>query len=70
MGAGRTELLECLYGASNVEPQGTILLSGGAVHFRHPNEAMRAGIAMVTEDRKRLGLFGIKQFDITSRYRR
>ncbi len=58
MGAGRTELLECLYGASELEPEGTILLSGQRVSFRHPSEAMRAGIAMVTEDRKRLGLFG------------
>ncbi len=57
MGAGRTELLECLYGASSLPPQGEILLHGQRKHFRHPREAMAAGIAMVTEDRKRLGLF-------------
>lgn len=57
MGAGRTELLECLFGASNVAPQGTIRIQGQACCFRHPSQAMRAGIAMVTEDRKRLGLF-------------
>ena len=57
MGAGRTELLECLFGASPQPPQGEILLKGKPVSFSHPAEAKRAGIAMVTEDRKRLGLF-------------
>ena len=57
MGAGRTELLECLFGASELSPQGEILLEGKPRRFRHPSQAMQAGIAMVTEDRKRLGLF-------------
>ena len=57
MGAGRTELLECLFGAAAEPPQGRIELLGQAVKFRHPREACAAGIALVTEDRKRLGLF-------------
>jgi ABC-type sugar transport system ATPase subunit len=57
MGAGRTELLECLFGASSQTPQGRILLAGQPVTFAHPADAMRAGVALVTEDRKRLGLF-------------
>lgn len=57
MGAGRTELLECLFGSSPQVPQGEILLDGRKVLFRHPAEAMRAGVALVTEDRKRLGIF-------------
>jgi ABC-type sugar transport system ATPase subunit len=57
MGAGRTELLECLFGSSPEPPQGRILLEGRAVRFEHPEEACRAGVALVTEDRKRLGLF-------------
>jgi ABC-type sugar transport system ATPase subunit len=57
MGAGRTELLECLFGAATHPIQGEILLRGKPVRFRHPSEARKAGIAMVTEDRKRLGLF-------------
>ncbi len=36
MGAGRTELLECLFGASTVAPTGRILLGGRPVVFRHP----------------------------------
>jgi ABC-type sugar transport system ATPase subunit len=57
MGAGRTELLECLFGSSPEPPVGRILLDGREIKFRHPSEARRAGVALVTEDRKRLGLF-------------
>ncbi|MEK6233156.1 MAG: sugar ABC transporter ATP-binding protein [Planctomycetales bacterium] len=57
MGAGRTELLECLFGCSPYPPEGNVLLDGTPVKFAHPAEAIRAGMALVTEDRKRLGLF-------------
>ena len=57
MGAGRTELLECLFGAASDPFEGEIRLAGEPVHFTHPAEARAAGVAMVTEDRKRLGLF-------------
>lgn len=57
MGAGRTELLECLFGASPEQPTGQILLEGREVRFQHPADAKNAGIGLVTEDRKRLGIF-------------
>ena len=57
MGAGRTELLEAIFGASADRPTGTITLAGQPVRFTHPAQAKAAGVAMVTEDRKRLGLF-------------
>ncbi len=57
MGAGRTELLECLFGATDERPSGRIVLDDRAVSFAHPADACRAGMALVTEDRKRLGLF-------------
>jgi ABC-type sugar transport system ATPase subunit len=57
MGAGRTELLECLFGSSPERPRGQILLQGQPVCFTHPAQAKQAGIALVTEDRKRSGLF-------------
>lgn len=57
LGAGRTELLEALFGASQATPGGTIQLDGKPVRFREPGQAIAAGIALVTEDRKTLGLF-------------
>jgi ABC-type sugar transport system ATPase subunit len=57
LGAGRTELLECLFGASPRPPRGRIALGGRPVQFRRPSDAIAAGLALVTEDRKRLGLF-------------
>jgi ribose transport system ATP-binding protein len=57
MGAGRTELLECLFGANDQPFHGELRLRGRPVVFNHPQEAVEAGIALVTEDRKRLGLF-------------
>ena len=57
MGAGRTELLETIFGVTEPTWTGSILLDGKAVRFSHPAEACAAGIGMVTEDRKRLGLF-------------
>lgn len=57
MGAGRTELLECLSGASPEPPGGEMVFEGKTVRFTHPVEALQAGIALVTEDRKRYGIF-------------
>jgi ribose transport system ATP-binding protein len=57
MGAGRTELLECLFGTSPEPPTGRVLLEGREVRFASPADAKQAGVALVTEDRKRLGLF-------------
>jgi ABC-type sugar transport system ATPase subunit len=57
MGAGRTELLETIFGAAEPTWTGEIRIADTPVRFLHPAEACRAGVAMVTEDRKRLGLF-------------
>jgi ribose transport system ATP-binding protein len=57
MGAGRTELLETIFGAVEPTWTGAIRVGGRPVRFTHPREACAARIAMVTEDRKRLGLF-------------
>ena len=57
LGAGRTELLEALFGASAEPARGTILLDGEPARFRRPDQAIEAGVALVTEDRKTLGLF-------------
>ncbi len=57
LGAGRTELLEALFGASGSAPSGSITLDGEPARFRSPGEAIARGVALVTEDRKNLGLF-------------
>ncbi len=57
LGAGRTELLEALFGASASPPHGQIRLEGRFARFDSPGEAIAAGVALVTEDRKTLGLF-------------
>lgn len=56
VGAGRTELLRCLFGASRAS-EGSILLDGTPVRFGSSRDAARAGLAMVPEDRKRDAAF-------------
>jgi ribose transport system ATP-binding protein len=55
VGAGRTELARCLFGADPID-SGEIRLNGRAATIRSPREAIRRGIGMLTEDRKALGL--------------
>jgi ABC-type sugar transport system ATPase subunit len=54
VGAGRTELLECLFGLRRAT--GTVELAGRPVAYRRPADAMRDGVAFVPADRKRHGL--------------
>jgi ABC-type sugar transport system ATPase subunit len=55
VGAGRTEVLEALFGLDPMAT-GQIYISGRPVHIRHPIDAMKSGIGLVPEDRKRYGL--------------
>ncbi|MEM8852087.1 MAG: sugar ABC transporter ATP-binding protein [Pseudomonadota bacterium] len=55
IGAGRTELGMTLFGM-NAPDQGTIRLDGKLVRFASNGEAIRAGVAYVSEDRLSLGL--------------
>ena len=57
MGAGRTELAMSLFGRSyGSSITGTLTLSGKSVVLKNPKQAIAAGIAYATEDRKRYGL--------------
>jgi ribose transport system ATP-binding protein len=56
MGAGRTELLETIFGIHKKTKTGVIAINQKAVDFNSPAEAMKAGIALVPEDRKKDGL--------------
>jgi ribose transport system ATP-binding protein len=55
LGAGRTELLETLFGAGSPW-QGSCLIRGKPVRPRSPRQALRLGIAFVPEDRRTSGL--------------
>lgn len=54
LGSGRTEVLSAIYG--RIPHQGRIAVEARPLHARSPADARRAGIAMLTEDRKREGL--------------
>jgi D-xylose transport system ATP-binding protein len=56
MGAGRTEMVTALFGGWEGLVTGDCFLEGMPLTGRSPQSALAAGIAMVTEDRKRLGL--------------
>ncbi len=56
MGAGRTELINALFGASSDTPDGKIYRDEAEVRIRSPRDAIRYGMALVSEDRKRYGL--------------
>ena len=58
-GSGRTEVLENLFGAMTKE-KGTIRLHGKTVHNRTPREAIKNGFALLTEERRATGIFGIR----------
>ncbi len=55
VGAGRTELAEAVIGIRPLQG-GVIRLEGHVKRIRSPKEAMKLGIAYVSEDRKHLGL--------------
>jgi putative multiple sugar transport system ATP-binding protein len=57
MGSGRTELALSLFGnPMGYQVSGDMFVRGQKKAFRHPQEAIAAGIAYVSEDRKRNGL--------------
>ncbi len=55
MGAGRTETTRAIFGVDPKE-SGQILLNGQEVQIRKPSDAIRAGIVLAPEDRKKDGL--------------
>jgi ABC-type sugar transport system ATPase subunit len=59
IGSGRTEIAKIIFGAlkRNLINGGTIRLRGKPVRYRVPKQAIDAGIAYITEDRKLNGFF-------------
>ena len=57
VGAGRSELLETLFGARKMS-EGEIIYKGSRIRFESTKQAMDYNFAMVTEERKLNGMFG------------
>lgn len=56
VGAGRTELALALFGIDPIR-SGEICMEGRRLNIKKPQDAIRAGIALVPEERKEQGLF-------------
>ncbi|MGM0438601.1 MAG: sugar ABC transporter ATP-binding protein [Bacillota bacterium] len=56
MGAGRTELVNAIFGVYGKKREGEIFLNDKLLNINSPADAIDSGIALVTEDRKELGL--------------
>jgi D-xylose transport system ATP-binding protein len=57
MGSGRTTLASAIFGAFPQATHGDVLVEGNKANIRSPADAIASGIALLTEDRKALGLF-------------
>lgn len=55
MGAGRTEIMQAIFGNMSVD-SGSIYVEGKQVQIKNPRQAMKEGIGFITEDRKTEGL--------------
>jgi len=55
MGAGRTEIMRCLFGLDKAD-SGEVFVNGKKVDIRSPQGAIDAGICLVSEDRRREGI--------------
>ncbi len=58
-GSGRTEVLENLFGAMT-KGGGTIRLHGKQIQNKSPKESIKNGFALLTEERRATGIFGIR----------
>ena len=55
VGAGRTETMRAIFGADPIDG-GKVYIHGKEVHIKDPGQAIKSGIAFLTEDRKGQGL--------------
>ena len=58
MGAGRTEVIEGIFGIKPIDA-GEIMIKGQKVQINEPSDAIRHGLALLTEDRKLTGIMGV-----------
>ncbi len=55
IGAGRTNVLRCIYGADRAT-SGTVTLNGAPLARRSPERLMRLGVGFISEDRRQQGI--------------
>lgn len=55
-GAGRTEVLRAIVGADKFDT-GTVTMRGKELHLKSPKDGIKAGLAIVPEERKTQGIF-------------
>lgn len=58
MGAGRTEIIEGIFGIEKID-SGEIIINGCKAKIRKPEDAKRYGMALLTEDRRRTGILSV-----------
>ncbi|MHC5269409.1 sugar ABC transporter ATP-binding protein [Enterococcus sp. LJL98] len=58
VGAQRTELVEAIFGLRGIA-SGTLEKEGKALKIRHPKDAIQNKIALLTEERRATGIFGV-----------
>ncbi len=58
VGAQRTELMEGLFGI-RAHAKGKIYYKGEEIHVSRPRDAIKKGLAMLTEDRRATGIMGV-----------
>ncbi len=58
VGSRRTELIETIFGARH-KKEGKIFLHGKEIHNKSPKMAIDNGFALVTEERRKTGIFGV-----------
>ena len=58
VGAGRTELMKCLYGDTTPD-SGSVFLHSHPVSYKSPKDAIHNSLAYVPEERRQLGIFPI-----------
>ena len=58
MGAGRTEVLEAIFGVTPIDG-GSVEIDGTVRKIQSPADAIHHGLALLTEDRKLTGIMGV-----------
>jgi len=65
VGSRRTELVETLFGLRH-RSEGQIFIHGKEVQNRNPEESIKNGLALITEERRATGIFGVSSIMFNS----